>query len=38
MAIDAGGVYSKIVLDMTEWINNLRKADGEMEQFANKNY
>ena len=36
MAIDAGGVYSKIVLDMTEWSNNLKKADGQMEQFANK--
>lgn len=36
MAIDVGGVYSKIILDMTEWSKNLKKADGQMEQFANK--
>ena len=36
MAIDVGGVYSKIVLDMTEWSSNLKKAEGEMDQFANK--
>lgn len=36
MAIDAGGVYAKLVLNMNEWSSNLKKADKDMSSFATK--
>lgn len=34
MAIDAGGIYAKLVLDVVEWKNNLKKAEEDMEKFS----